>query len=301
MEMTAITHPSTPMSIQSLITPNPGLGFSSQLTQTWNSDMGIGPGSLTQDLMDSLNHCDDVSSEGSTYSPASEGLQHQVQPQIYLPHYYQTHARSTLPLEDFSAHSYAAASSSASSYSEWNDFDVPQPFDDLDIRLERQFPASVGNPPFVCTAQEPSVDTLTDAPPPNAQPYMDRDGRASLRDEFTSAASMASGQGRMVNLDHETLQHYYECYITGFHSLFPILHYPTLISKSPPPLLNAMILAVGAQFSTRPISKWHSISIFEAASKLLANLLFMVRVLGSSSTSNTYRDARSIQSRVRPV
>ena len=263
--------------------------------------MGIGPGSLTQDLVDSLYHRDDVSSDGSTYSPASEGLHHQVQPQIFLPQYYQTHARSTLPMEDFSADPYAVASSSTSSYSEWNDCDITQPFNDLGIRFERQFPASVGNPPFVYTAQEPSVDTLTDAPPPNAQPFMDRDGCASIRSEFTIAASMASGQDRMVNLDDETLQHYYDCYITGFHSLFPILHSPTLVSTSPPPLLKAVILAIGAQFSTRPASKWHSVSIFEAAANLLANLLAMVSILASSSTNNAYRDVRSIPLQVRLV
>lgn len=260
--------------------------------------MGLGPGSPTQNLMGSLYPRDDVSSDDSTYSPASEGLQHHVQPQIFLPHYYQTHARSTLPLEGFSTPSYAVASSSASSYSEWNEYNIAQPFNDLDIGFEGQFAASVGNPPFVYTAQEPSVDTLTDAPPPNAQPSMDGDGRASLRNGFTSAASMASGQERMVNLDDETLKHYYECYTTSFHSLFPILHYPTLV---PPPLLNAMILAVGAQFSTRPASKQHSILIFEAASKLLANLLRMVSVPAPSSTSDTNMDTRSTPSRVKLV
>ena len=269
------------MSIQSIIAPNTGLGFSANINQTWDdgSSMGIPLGGPTHDLTNSFYPGDDdTSSDGSTYSPASDGLRNRIQPQAFLPQYFHTDPRSTVHPDDFSIHPHPAVLSSTSSYADWSEYDISQPFNGLGIGLERQFPASVGNPPFVYTAQEPSVDTLTDARPRNTLPFMERDGRTNLRGGYTNTPSMASGQGRMVNLDDEILQHYYECYMTGFHFVFPILHRPTLISMSPPPLLNAMILAIGAQFSPRPVSKLHSISIFEAASKKLANLVPMVRV-----------------------
>ncbi|KAL9117133.1 MAG: hypothetical protein Q9187_006335, partial [Circinaria calcarea] len=274
MEMTAITHPSTSMSIQSIIAPNTNLDFSTPSNTTWDnrSFMGIAPG--PHDLMNPLYpRDDDTSSDGSTYSPASDGLQNRIQPQVFLPQYCHTDPRSNAHPEDFSIHAHPAVPLSTSNYPDWSDCDISQPFNGLDIGLERQFSASVGNPPFVYIAQEPSVDTLTDARPRNTLPFMERDGRTSLRSGYTNAPIMVSGQGRMVDMDDETLQHYYECYMTSFHSIFPILHHSTLRSMSPPPLLNAMILAIGTQFSPRPVSKWHSILLFEAASKPLANLV----------------------------
>jgi len=75
----------------------------------------------------------------------------------------------------------------------------------------------------------------------------------------------------MVNqVDAETLQHYHKCYWAHFDPLFPIVHKQVYQPAQADPLLGAMILAIGAQFSSRSYSEEHSGHWFNLVSSMVS-------------------------------
>lgn len=68
-------------------------------------------------------------------------------------------------------------------------------------------------------------------------------------------------------IDGETLQHYYDLYWEHFHPSFPVIHRPTVQPREPSSLPNAMVLAIGSAFSTRPLAKQHSATWYSHASR----------------------------------
>ena len=231
---------------------------------------------FSPDLMSSLYATDDsavYSSEGS-YSPISECPQPYTRPQRSLPQYQDAQIRSTSHLLDVPASAYSVSHPRSPNVSHWSGYDVTsQPTSGLGFGFESPFPAPVVGPQFICTAHEPPIDNVTDTLSSTFIPSLDRNGRDNVPRECgdttgMAAAQVASGNG-MVKLDNESVQHYYDCYWKNFHTTCPIVHYPTLLSTRPPPLLTAIIIAIGAQFSSRSSSKTHSTSMFGLSSRLL--------------------------------
>lgn len=93
----------------------------------------------------------------------------------------------------------------------------------------------------------------------------------SLRNEFTSSASVALGQGDVLDADSK-FKHYLDCYWLHFHPLVPIVHYSTMISAAPPPLLALLMVSIGAQFSSFSDSKTHSAFWFDYCVKFLSTV-----------------------------
>lgn len=93
----------------------------------------------------------------------------------------------------------------------------------------------------------------------------------SIRNEFTSAATLAAHQGHVLSPKSKWAD-YLDCYWRHFHPLFPILHYATIVSFAPPPALAVLMLIIGAQFSALPASKTHSIGLYDSYVKLFSTV-----------------------------
>lgn len=98
----------------------------------------------------------------------------------------------------------------------------------------------------------------------------------SLRDEFTSAAALAVDQSHILS-GKSKWGDYLHCYWRHFHPLFPILHYATTV-PAPPPALALLMVIIGAQFSTLPESKIHSITMHDSCIKLFSTVSFSTKI-----------------------
>lgn len=63
---------------------------------------------------------------------------------------------------------------------------------------------------------------------------------------------------------------YLDAYWSIFHPTFPIIHRPTFHHEQPSPLLEAAVIAVGAQFSYHANSKTDSQNLHERCLKILS-------------------------------
>lgn len=93
----------------------------------------------------------------------------------------------------------------------------------------------------------------------------------SLRNELAPSASLAVSQSDLLG-NESKFKVYLDCYWQYFHPLFPILHYPTITSSSPPPALAVLMVVLGAQFSSRFESKIYSTFMYESCVRLVANV-----------------------------
>ena len=98
----------------------------------------------------------------------------------------------------------------------------------------------------------------------------------TIRSSLNELDAKTSGES-----DSETLQHYEDCYWEKIDPLFPIVHHPTYMTVNAPPLLAAMVQALGAQVSARDGAKSHSLSWFAFASRQFA-LVGHSLILGQS-------------------
>lgn len=94
----------------------------------------------------------------------------------------------------------------------------------------------------------------------------------SIRNQSTSPASMAMGQGSLLKIEDPRTRHYLECYWQYFHPLFPIVRFLSFMSKVPQPLLAASMVVVGAQYSPRPDAKQRSASLHARCLKMLSDV-----------------------------
>ena len=206
----------------------------------------------------------------------SECAQPHVRPQQYRSQYQDARARSTSHPIDMPSQAYSVPHPRTRIIPPWSGYDVPhQPTSGLSFGFESQLPDPVVGPQFICTTHEPPVDNMTDTLASTTTSSLDRYGRDTIWRECGDTAGVVAGhvaanEDGMVKLDNGSVQHYYDCYWKNFHPIFPIVHYPTLLSAHPPPLLTAIIIAIGAQFSSRPLSKTHSMSMFAFSYKLLS-------------------------------
>lgn len=105
-------------------------------------------------------------------------------------------------------------------------------------------------------------------------PLSDLDGYewGALRGLFSTATDVKLDKHGVVEGDMGKLNDYLDCYWQHFHPLFPVVHRPTFLASTPPPLLAAAMVAIGAQFSTRPHSKSYSTFMHEACINLLSTV-----------------------------
>lgn len=101
----------------------------------------------------------------------------------------------------------------------------------------------------------------------------------SLRSELTPSVALAIGEGNVLGANSK-FKLYVDCYWQHFHPLFPILHYPTIMSGVPPPALAVLMVVIGAQFSSRPESKIYSTFMYESCVRLIADVSFAASIFG---------------------
>ena len=245
-------------------------GFS-QPVQAWGTSMssGLVPGNPIHGSgigLIPVHHPSSHSSDGS-YSPASDTIPSHTRA---YPRYYNAPAQSASHPVEMPVRPYPIPHRNTPDLPPWDGYDIAQPHQNLGVGLEGQFPSHVGSPQLTYDTYEHPVDKLTDKLTTAAHIVLDRFDGSLLRRQFVNAAGMASSQDSMAVIEEENLRHYYECYWKNFDPLFPIIHHPSTISARTEPLLLGSMVAIGAQFSLRPHSKLHSMSIFRLCTILVS-------------------------------
>ena len=94
-----------------------------------------------------------------------------------------------------------------------------------------------------------------------------RDGYGSLDIE---GALEQQQLGETLNL--KTKQIYVQAYWKNFHPLFPVLHSQTYQKHRSSPLLNAAVMAVGAQYTNKPFAKSDSRILHQKCQELIVKV-----------------------------
>jgi hypothetical protein len=228
-------------------------------------------GPYAPDLVYALSASDDspFHSSDSNYSPISETPHSQVHVQPYLPQYGKPGTSSSTYPTEYDMHMITPMSV-VPNYGSWTTHeDSPQPMDGLGIGFEGQYPHPVRISISASKTHEHSVDSLADSSTPTTPAFMERDSGTGVRAGQSFAAGLVASKNGLVNLDHETLQHYRDCYWKYFHSQIAVVHRPTLEAGS---LLDRAILAIGAQYSSRPHARSHSLAWFTFVSRSCATV-----------------------------
>lgn len=226
-------------------------------------------GPYTPKLVYGLSVSDDspLYSSDSNYSPISET----PHAQPYLPQYGKPVTSSSAYPADYGMNMIASLSVTAD-FGPWpaHEESTPQ-IDGLGIGFEGQYPHLVGISILASKTHEHPVDILAESSTPTTLTFMERDEGNGVRAPKSFAAGLVASKNGLVTLDDETLQHYRDCYWKYFHPQFAVVHRPTMESGS---LLDTVILAIGAQYSSRPHARSHSLSWFNYASRSFATVCF---------------------------
>ena len=271
--------PSATMSIGSIIEPKMQDNFSpgDQLwSQPYQMTMAMAPRSYPPELVFGLSVSDDspLYSSDSCYSPSSEAAQTQVNTQPYLPRYDKLMASSGAYNTDYTTH-IAAPVTTIPTYLPWAGLEGNSASGDgLGVGFEGQYPTSVGISQSACMTHEQQVDSLAESATPTAITFMERGRGTGLRTEPAFSAGMVASKNGLVTLDDGILSHYLDCYWKHFYPHFPIVHRPSPLITESRTVLNTILLAIGAQFSSRPHAKSHSMSWFLFASRSCATVCF---------------------------
>ena len=97
---------------------------------------------------------------------------------------------------------------------------------------------------------------------------LDGDEYTAIQRELSNVPNLIfddSRPGVSKYLRHDCLEHYWKL----FHPTFPIIHKPSFLPNSPPPLLLSALMAIGSFYDTRPDAQQYSIALAEIATKLL--------------------------------
>ena len=268
---------SATMSIGSIIEPNMRQNFS-QGDQLWSQPyqmpIAMAPRNYAPDLVFGLSVSDDspLSSSDSCYSPSSEAAHTHVNPQPYLPRYAKSMTSSGAYSTDFTAH-IAAPITTIPTFLPWAGIEGNSTSGDgLGVGFEGQYPTSVGISQSACVTPEQQVDSLAESATPTAFTSMERSRGFGLRPESAFSAGMVASKNGLVTLDDGILSHYLDCYWKHFYPHFPIVHRPSPLITESRTVLNTILLAIGAQFSSRPHAKSHSMSWFLFASRSCATV-----------------------------
>ncbi|MCJ1475092.1 hypothetical protein MMC13_003752 [Lambiella insularis] len=247
----------------------------------------MAPRHFPPDLVFGLSASDDspLYSSDSCYSPISEAAHSQVHPQSYLPRYDKALASTTAYPIDY--HSQMATPiPMLPSYGPWTGLEGnSRSGTGLGLAYEEPYPTSVGISQSASITHEHPVDSLVEPTTPKALAFVERSRGDSLRARPTFATGLVASKHNLVNLDDETMSHYLACYWEHFHPQFPIVHKPSPPLTETRSVLNTILLAIGAQFSTRPHAKLHSTSWFSFAARSCA-ILDTVAITSRSPISN---------------
>ncbi|KAI9813254.1 MAG: hypothetical protein M1827_004196 [Pycnora praestabilis] len=85
-----------------------------------------------------------------------------------------------------------------------------------------------------------------------------------LRRGLVRAAGTMVAEDGLVRVNHERIHHCLECYWEHFHPVFPVIHQSTFADENSSPLLAAMMVAIGAQFSKTQHAKSYSFSMYQS-------------------------------------
>ncbi|MCJ1398742.1 hypothetical protein MMC11_001943 [Xylographa trunciseda] len=265
---------SATMSIGSIIEPNMRQNFS-RGEELWNQPYQmLAPRSYPPDLVFGLSVSDEspLYSSDSSYSPNSEAAQIQVNSQPYLPRYDKPMASSGAYTTDYTTQM-AAPITTIPTHSTWAGLEGNSTSGNgLGVGFEGHYPTSVGISQSTCMTHEQQVDSLAESATPTALSFLERSRGNGLRTEPAFSAGMVASKNGLVTLDDGILSHYLDCYWKHFHPQFPIVHRPSPLITASRSVLNTLLLAIGAQFSSRPHAKSHSMSWFLFASRSCATL-----------------------------
>ncbi|KAI9881482.1 MAG: hypothetical protein M1830_000045 [Pleopsidium flavum] len=250
------------MSIDSIVDHTTPSGFVSRSMDTFNDPSllvgPVGPYGFPPDLVYGASTSDDSPfySSDSCYSPNPEYPRAQIANQSYHPMHQRQRSSSITSLVDpyFQPQMMKSPLCTTSTLPAWQEIGTNLPPQEL-----------IGANHFEGDFLQP-VDTS------NLIPLSELDGYewTALRGVLSTPAGLTLDKHGMVGTSAGSLEDYLDCYWQHFHPLFPIIHRPTLFIKTPPPLLAAAMVAIGAQFSTRPGSNSYSTFMHEACIKLLS-------------------------------
>ena len=268
------------MSIGSIITPTIGQQPFSQHELTWHDPYQpaypMAPCGYPPELSFNLSTSDESpfysSDTGSCASPSSETPHCHNLSQPYLPQHVKSEITSSAYPSDYQMHM-TNPLTSIPNCNPWTIFgeDV-QPLDGIGIGFGSQYPNPVGISKSTCMTHEHPVDSLVDSTTPTGPTFMGRHGGFGLRAYSSIEAGLEASKNDLVKPDEETLRHYLKCYWECSESRFPLLHRPTTLCTEPESVLHTTLLAIGAQFSSRPHAKLHSLSWFAKASEFCATV-----------------------------
>ncbi len=274
-----VTQVSSTMSIYSIVDPTTTHGFVSQSMDTFNDPSQLAvpaaPRGFPPDLVYGASTSDDSPfySSDSCYSPNSEYSRAHIVSQSYHPMHQRQRSSSTTSLVDpyFQPQMMKSPLCSTSTLPAWSETETSLPPQELlgVNHFEGAFLQPVGTPHLGHPIDERWAHSFLDTS--NLIPLSELDGYEwiALRRVLSTAAGLALDKHGMVEASVGKLEDYLDCYWQHFHPLFPIIHRPTFFVKTPPPLLAAAMVAIGAQFSTRPHSKSYSTFMHEACMRLL--------------------------------
>ena len=268
------------MSIGSIITPTIGQQPFSQQELAWHDPyqpaFPMAPRGYPPELHFNLSASDDSlfysSDTGSCASPRSETPHSHSHSQPYLPQHVKSEITSSTYPSDYQMRM-TSPLPTISNYNPWAILgeDV-QPLDGIGIGFEGQYPNPVGISQSTCMTPEHPVDSLVDSTTPTGPTFLGQIGGSGLRANSCFEAGLVASKNGLVRLDDETLRHYLDCYWQYSESQFPLLHRPTTLYTETGAVLNTILLAIGAQFSSRPHAKFHSMSWFGFASRSCATV-----------------------------
>ncbi|MCJ1310009.1 hypothetical protein MMC25_003670 [Agyrium rufum] len=241
------------MSINSIITPRTDYAVGTDASWPSKIPVQLGPG--RPGFFYGLHPSDETTSysSDSCHSPISEGPTAQLYPQPYLPQYQNPPSHSSPYPMDIQPTHFPHVYGNPPVEPGWNEFDDRHVIDDnLGIGLEGQFPNSVG------TQSRTSRALLGGG---RIAKYLRRSLSISPWNDTTSNA--------VVRLNDSTIQHYYDCYWKYFHDVCSVVHFATFMSTDRSTVLAKTMLAIGSQFSPRPLSGSHSITFFGDSIRLL--------------------------------
>jgi hypothetical protein len=273
--------PSAPaMSIGSIITPTNLRGFS-QPDQNWpdqfHSHFVTQPRSSYPPELVYGPPADDSPfySSDSCYSPSSETphthpyLPPYDKPTLASPSYQTEYDQMTTPLSMMTPEFVGA----------WNNFEMGPSMEGLGIGFEGQYPNPVGISLSTCVTHEQPVDHLTEPSTPTNLASLEPHGEIGIPAISPYATGLDANRNAMVMADDDALNDYSDCYWKYFHPRFPFIHRPTTtLYDIKSPALGTMILAIGAQFSSRAHSQYHSTIWFALAAKSCAMVRASIRV-----------------------
>lgn len=194
-------------------------------------------------------------SSDSCYSPMSDYPGSQIANQSFPQEGIIPRPPSTFSDTSFQPHPTASPLSAGPYSAPWASLDVPSTY-------EPAYLTTVGIQHLEHPFQHSNADLKKESNLRIPVSDLHRQHRHALRDQRTTAAGMAMGQGGLLKIHDPKTKHYIDCYWEGFYPVWPIIHIPSFMSSIPDSLMAASMVMIGAQFSPRPDAKHDSAVLY---------------------------------------